>query len=427
MRVMPIYGTRPEAIKLAPVLRALRDVPGTEVITCITGQHREMLDQVNRLFGIVPDVDLGVMTRGQSLTGLTTAVLGGLEPVLREYKPDWVMVQGDTTTAFAASLAAFYQQIPVAHIEAGLRTRNLVSPWPEELNRQLVARIAGVHFAPTSQSRINLLQEGVEGNKVHVTGNTVIDALLQVLGMLRTDAALAAEQAARFPFLDPGRHLVLVTGHRRETFNGGLDRVCRAIAGIADRSDVQVVYPVHLNPIVQAAAEAALSGRPNVHLLPPLDYLAFVWLMNRAHLIVADSGGVQEEAPSLGTPVLVTRDTTERPEAVEAGTVRLVGTSPDHLVVEVTRLLDDDGAYARMARAHNPYGDGRAAIRITGWMTRGQATEFAPAYHCSAAARPHPSRPLSNDVPQSVVVPFLRAAHTSAHATLAGQHRRTPS
>jgi UDP-N-acetylglucosamine 2-epimerase (non-hydrolysing) len=378
MRIMPIYGTRPEAIKLAPVLRALRGVPGTEVITCVTGQHREMLDQVNQLFGVTPDIDLGVMTRGQSLTGLTTAVLCGLEPVLREHKPDWVIVQGDTTTAFAAGLAAFYQHIPTAHVEAGLRTGDLASPWPEEMNRQLAGRIAGLHFAPTAQSRANLLHEGVAADKVRVTGNTVIDALMQVLDMLRGDPTLAAAQAAKFGFLDPARRLVLVTGHRRENFNGGLDRVCRAIAEIADRDDVQVVYPVHLNPVVQAAAGMALSAKPNVHLLPPLDYLSFVWMMDRAHIIVTDSGGVQEEAPSLGKPVLVTRDTTERPEAVEAGTVRLVGTLPERLVREVTHLLDDAGAYAAMAGAHNPYGDGYAAGRVAGWLTGGWATEFLP-------------------------------------------------
>jgi UDP-N-acetylglucosamine 2-epimerase len=378
MRIMPIYGTRPEAIKLAPVLRALRNVPGAEVITCVTGQHREMLDQVNRLFGIVPAIDLGVMTRGQSLTGLTTAVLHGLEPVLREVAPDWVVVQGDTTTAFAAGLAAFYQRIPTAHVEAGLRTGNLDSPWPEELNRQLAARIATRHFAPTSQSRANLLHEGIDPTKVRVTGNTVIDALLETIGMLRADKALAESQATRFPFLDPARRLILVTGHRRENFDGGLDRVCRALAEIARRRDVQIVYPVHLNPVVQTAAATALSGLPNVHLLPPLDYLAFVWLMDRATLIVTDSGGVQEEAPSLGKPVLVTRDTTERPEAVAAGTVRLVGTSPERLVREVMRLLDDDEAYARMAGAYNPYGDGQAAGRIAGWITGGRATEFEP-------------------------------------------------
>lgn len=376
MRIMPIYGTRPEAIKLAPVLLALRDVPGTELVTCVTGQHREMLDQVNQLFGITPDIDLGVMTRGQSLTGLTTAVLHGLEPVLREHKPDWVIVQGDTTTAFAAGLAAFYQHIPTAHVEAGLHTGNPASPWPEEMNRQLAGRIAGMHFAPTAQSRANLLHEGIAADKVHVTGNTVIDALMQVRDTLKRTPALAAEQAARFGFLDPARRLVLLTGHRRENFNGGLDRVCRAIAAIADRDDVQIVYPVHLNPVVQAAAAMALSAKPNVHLLPPLDYLSFVWMMDRAHIIVTDSGGVQEEAPSLGKPVLVTRDTTERPEAVEAGTVRLVGTSPERLVEEVTRLLDDEDSYAAMATAHNPYGDGQAAGRVAGWLTAGHATEF---------------------------------------------------
>jgi len=421
VRIMPIYGTRPEAIKLAPVLRALRGVPGTEVITCVTGQHREMLDQVNQLFGIVPDVDLGVMTQGQSLTALTTAVLQGLEPVLREHKPDWIVVQGDTTTAFAAGLAAFYQRVPTAHVEAGLRTGNLASPWPEELNRQLAARIADLHFAPTSQSRVNLLREGVEGAKVRVTGNTVIDALLQALDMLRADPALAAEQAARFPFLDPTRRLVLVTGHRRENFSGGLDRVCRAIAAIADRGDVQVVYPVHLNPVVQTAAKMALAGRPNVYLLPPLDYLAFVWMMDRAHLIVTDSGGVQEEAPSLGKPVLVTRDTTERPEAVEAGTVRLVGTSPERLVHEVARLLDDNGAYESMAAAHNPYGDGQAAARIAGWMTGAHATEFLPS-PLLFRGEPRPHSPwLAGEEASSerVVTSSLQEHEAAAHAIAA--------
>lgn len=417
MRIMPIYGTRPEAIKLAPVLRALRDVPGTEVITCVTGQHREMLDQVNQLFGITPDIDLGVMTRGQSLTGLTTAVLHGLEPVLREHKPDWVIVQGDTTTAFAAGLAAFYQHIPTAHVEAGLRTGNPDSPWPEEMNRQLAGRIAGLHFAPTAQSRANLLHEGVAADKVRVTGNTVIDALMQVLDKLRSDPALAAEQAARFPFLDPARRLVLVTGHRRENFNGGLDRVCRAIADIADRDDVQIVYPVHLNPVVQAAAAMALSAKPNVHLLPPLDYLSFVWMMDRAHIIVTDSGGVQEEAPSLGKPVLVTRDTTERPEAVEAGTVQLVGTSPERLVREVTRLLDDAGAYEAMAGAHNPYGDGRAASRVAGWLTSGRSTEFLPVVSRSRNATPHRPWPTSSSFPERVVVSALQPAPVTAHAS----------
>lgn len=417
MRIMPIYGTRPEAIKLAPVLRALRAVPGTEVITCVTGQHREMLDQVNRLFGISPDIDLGVMTSGQSLTGLTTAVLQGLEPVLRAHEPDWVVIQGDTTTAFAAGLAAFYQHIPTAHVEAGLRTWNPASPWPEEMNRQLATRIAGLHFAPTSQSRANLLLEGVEEDKVHVTGNTVIDALVHALGMLRADPALAGEQAARFPFLDPARRLVLVTGHRRENFNGGLDRVCRAMAEIADRGDVQVVYPVHLNPAVQAAAAAALSGRSNVFLLKPLDYLAFVWMMDRAHLIVTDSGGVQEEAPSLGKPVLVTRNTTERPEAVEAGTVRLVGTSPECLVREVTRLLDDDDAYNGMAEAHNPYGDGQAAARIAGWMTGGRATEFLPSPPRFRATRSYRPGLTGGGLPERVVASALMPALVGTHAS----------
>ena len=375
-KIMVVYGTRPEAIKLAPVLRALRAEPQAELVTCVTGQHREMLDQVNKLFGIVPDIDLGVMTRGQSLSTLTTAILHALDPVMREHQPDRVVVQGDTTSAFAAGLAAFYHHIPTAHVEAGLRTNDLTSPWPEELNRQLTARIADMHFAPTPRSRQNLVSEGIDAVRVHVTGNTVIDALLQTVEMLQRSPDLTRSIASRFAFLRPDRKLVLITGHRRENFDGGLDEVCTALARIAKRPDVQLVYPVHLNPVVQKSAKSALSHLDNVHLLPPLDYLDFVWMMTQAYLIVTDSGGVQEEAPSLGRPVLVIRNTTERPEAVDAGTVKLIGTSSDRLIEEVSLLLDDPVDYERMAAAHNPYGDGRASARIAAWLCGRRAPDF---------------------------------------------------
>jgi UDP-N-acetylglucosamine 2-epimerase (non-hydrolysing) len=361
---MSVFGTRPEAIKLAPLLRGLSTAVGVESIVCVTGQHREMLDQVNSLFGIVPDANLEIMTSSQSLTHVTSATLHGLEPMLQHYRPDWVVVQGDTSSAFAASLGAFYARIPVAHVEAGLRTGNAFSPWPEEINRRLTACVAARHFAPTPQAKENLLREGIPEGSIDVTGNTVIDALLLVRDMLHTDAWLAGQQRKRFDFLDPARRLILVTGHRRENFGGGIERVCRSLARLVDRDDVEVVYPVHLNPNVQAAAQEMLSDTRYVHLLPPLDYLPFVWLMDQSYLIITDSGGVQEEAPSLGKPVLVTRDTTERPEAVSAGTVRLVGTDPEQLLSQTARLLDEPVAYQTMARAHNPYGDGQAAPRI---------------------------------------------------------------
>lgn len=366
LHILTIFGTRPEAIKLAPVVRALAARPGVVHTLCVTGQHREMLDQVLKIFALVPDHDLAVMRPGQDLTHVTTAVLEGLGPVLEAARPDWVVVQGDTTTAFAASLAAFYRKIRVAHVEAGLRTGNILSPWPEEMNRKLTGQIASLHFPPTEAAAANLRREGIAGERMLVTGNTVIDALRWVAARLDAEPALAAGCAEKFPWLDPARRLVLVTGHRRENFSGGLERVCRALARLAARGDVQIVYPVHLNPTVQATAAAVLAASPAVHLIAPLDYLPFVWLMRQAHLIVTDSGGIQEEAPGLGKPVLVTRDTTERPEAIEAGTARLVGTGEAALVEAAAALLDDPAAYAAMARARNPFGDGRAAGRIAG-------------------------------------------------------------
>jgi UDP-N-acetylglucosamine 2-epimerase (non-hydrolysing) len=368
MRVLVVFGTRPEAIKMAPVVQALTSSPAIETRVCVTAQHRQMLDQVLDLFGIVPEHDLDLMAPGQDLTDITTRVLTGLRDVLAESRPDLVLVHGDTTTTLATTLAAYYQRIPVGHVEAGLRTGNPYSPWPEEINRKVTGAVATHHFAPTVRARENLLVEHVDPDHIVVTGNTVIDALLDVVQRVRGDEGLGEAMRQRFPFLDPGRRLILVTGHRRESFGGGFERICTALARLADREDVQVVYPVHLNPNVKEPVERILGSHPNVELIAPQDYLPFVYLMDRASLIVTDSGGIQEEAPSLGKPVLVMRDTTERPEAVEAGTVELVGTDADRIVGRATRLLDDQEAYAAMARAHNPYGDGRAAERILEYL-----------------------------------------------------------
>jgi UDP-N-acetylglucosamine 2-epimerase len=365
-KVMITFGTRPEAIKMAPLVHAVASHPLLDPVVVVTAQHRQMLDQVLDIFDISPDVDLDIMRPGQSLPDLTARILQAMTPVLEELRPDIVLVHGDTSTTLATAMAAFYARIPVGHVEAGLRTGNMQSPWPEEMNRRLAAPLCATHFAPTANSRANLLREGIDGSSVHVTGNTVIDALLQVDARFRVDAQLSARIDSRFPFLDPSRRLILVTGHRRENFGPGFDRICSALARIARRGDVQVVYPVHLNPRVQEPVKRHLSALDNVHLIEPQDYLPFVHLMRRSYLILTDSGGVQEEAPSLGKPVLVMRDTTERPEAVEAGTVRLVGTDEAAIVREVERLLDDPEAYARMAAAHNPYGDGMASGRIAG-------------------------------------------------------------
>lgn len=349
---------------MAPVVKQLTAERKLRVEVCVTAQHRRMLDQVLNLFEIVPDYDLDVMTEGQDLTDITGRVLRGLRDVLIKSEPDRVMVHGDTTTTFAASLAAFYQKIPVAHVEAGLRTRNLYSPWPEEANRKLTGALADLHFAPTPRARDNLLREGVVAECVQVTGNTVIDALLEVVTRIKSSSDLQREIAAQYPFLDHNKKLVLVTGHRRESFGEGFDRICHALRRIAQRPDVQIVYPVHLNPNVRGPVMRQLGELANVHLMPPQDYLPFVYLMNVAYLILTDSGGIQEEAPALGKPVLVMRDTTERPEAVDAGTVRLVGTNMELIISETQRLLDDEDFYQQMGRAINPYGDGLASKRI---------------------------------------------------------------
>lgn len=365
MKTLCIFGTRPEAIKMAPLALALAADERFDAKVCVTGQHREMLDQVLDLFGITPDFDLNIMKPGQDLTDITTAILQGLKTLLAEEKPDVVLVHGDTATTFAATLAAYYQQIPVGHVEAGLRTGNLYSPWPEEGNRKLTGTLATYHFAPTPASRQNLLNEGVADEAIHVTGNTVIDALLNVVAKLDTDVELRQGFTEQFSFLNANKRLILVTGHRRESFGGGFERICEALVQVArQHPDVEILYPVHLNPNVREPVNRLLNGIDNIHLIEPLDYLPFVYLMSRAHLILTDSGGIQEEAPSLGKPVLVMRDTTERPEAVDAGTVKLVGTDVSTIVKELNTLLSNQEAYQQMSRAHNPYGDGQACQRI---------------------------------------------------------------
>ena len=374
MRVLVVIGTRPEAIKMASVVHALRGADGIAVELCVTGQHREMLRQVLDAFDIAPAHDLDVMRANQDLTSLTTAILRGMRGVLSRAAPDWVLVHGDTTTTLAAALAGFYAGVPVGHVEAGLRTGDMRAPWPEEMNRSLVGRLAALHFAPTERARRALLAEAVAPETIHVTGNTVIDTLLMARARLDADEGLRARADACLPEARPGRRTILVTGHRRENFGPGFERFCGALADLAARPDVEIVYPVHLNPNVREPVTRILGGLDAVHLIEPLGYLSFVRAMSRATLIVTDSGGVQEEAPSLGKPVLVTRDTTERPEAVEAGTVALVGTDRARIVGEASRLLDDPAAHEAMARAHNPYGDGRAAGRIAG-VLEGLAAE----------------------------------------------------
>lgn len=372
MRILTVFGTRPEAIKMAALVRQLAREPGVESLVCVTGQHRQMLDPVLDLFGIVPDHDLAIMRPGQTLTDVTCSVLQGLRDVLDATRPDRVLVHGDTTTTFAAALAAFYARVPVGHVEAGLRTGNLQAPWPEEANRSLSARLVDMHFAPTGGARDNLLREGIPADSIHVTGNTVIDALLWVRDRIRATPSSAGE----FGFLDPTRRTVLVTGHRRESFGDGFEQICNAIAAIAARDDVQFVYPVHLNPNVREPVNRILAGLSNVHLVEPLDYLPFVSLMDRSDIILTDSGGIQEEAPSLGKPVLVMRDTTERPEAVNAGTVRLVGASQTRIAEALQTLLDDRAAFDAMCAAHNPYGDGHAVSRIVATLTGRPAAPF---------------------------------------------------
>ena len=373
--ILLVFGTRPEAIKMAPLVKEFQKYPETfKTIVCVTGQHREMLDQVLRIFDIQPDYDLNIMKQGQDLYDVTARVLTGMREVLKETQPDIVLVHGDTTTSTAAALAAFYQQIPVGHVEAGLRTHNIYSPWPEEMNRQITGRIATYHFAPTSLSKDNLLQEGVSEERIIVTGNTVIDALYMVVEKIKNDGILSCElekvlKASGYDIgrLSDGRKLVLITGHRRENFGDGFISMCKAIKSLSEKyPEVDFVYPMHLNPNVRKPIYEVFgeSQRANLFFIEPLEYLSFVYLMEKSAIVLTDSGGIQEEAPGLGKPVLVRRDTTERPEALEAGTVKLVGTDYDKIVNEVSGLLDNQEYYEKMSKAVNPYGDGKACSRI---------------------------------------------------------------
>ncbi len=363
MKILTVLGTRPEAIKMAPVIKALAASAALHPVLCLTGQHRDMLAGILDFFGLAADHDLAIMQPEQDLVYVTAAVLTGVQRVIATEKPDWVLVHGDTTTALAAALAAFYAGCRIGHVEAGLRTGDLRRPWPEEMNRSVIDRLADSLFAPTERARANLLNENLAADKIVVTGNTVVDALFAVRAGLEGNPALQRSAAAGFGFLDPAKKLILVTGHRRESFGHGFEEICAGLRRVAQRDDVQIVYPVHLNPAVQAPVRRILDGLPNVHLLEPLDYVPFVYLMMCSHIILTDSGGIQEEAPSLGKPVLVVREATERPEAVAAGTVALVGTDQDRIHDAVAELLQSPARYAAFARAHNPYGDGLASLR----------------------------------------------------------------
>lgn len=368
-KILLVFGTRPEATKMAPLVKALqKDTEHFETRVCVTAQHRQMLDQVLEVFGITPEYDLNIMAPNQDLYDITAKVLLGLREVLKDFRPDTVLVHGDTTTSMAASLAAFYMQIPVGHVEAGLRTYNMLSPWPEEMNRQVTDRICTYYFAPTEQSKVNLLQENIDAKKIFITGNTVIDALLMAVDIISTTAGVKEKMAKELQekgYTVGDREYILVTGHRRENFGDGFLHICKAIKELAAlHPEMDIVYPVHLNPNVQKPVYELLSGLSNVYLISPLDYLPFIYAMQHSTLLLTDSGGVQEEAPSLGKPVLVMRDTTERPEAVEAGTVKLVGTNAEAIVSNVTALLLDKEMYKRMSETHNPYGDGQACERI---------------------------------------------------------------
>jgi UDP-N-acetylglucosamine 2-epimerase (non-hydrolysing) len=370
-KILTVFGTRPEAIKMAPLVHALAADDRFEAKCCVTAQHREMLDQVLELFEITPDYDLNLMKAGQTLNEVTARILLELKPVLEEFKPDVVLVHGDTATTFAASLAAYYEQIAVGHVEAGLRTGNIYSPWPEEGNRRLTGALTKYHFAPTQTSKENLLKENFNPEDISVTGNTVIDALLMVKDKIDLDENLNATLAAQFPLLDASKKLILVTGHRRESFGGGFERICESLAITAKaHPDAQILYPMHLNPNVREPVNRILADIDNIHLIEPQQYLPFIYLMSRANIILTDSGGIQEEAPSLGKPVLVMRDTTERPEAVSAGTVKLVGTDVEMIVSNLNELLTDTAAYEKMSFAHNPYGDGQACLRILNELSK---------------------------------------------------------
>lgn len=364
-KVLTVFGTRPEAIKMAPLVHALAADERFEAKVCVTAQHREMLDQVLSLFEITPDYDLNLMKAGQTLNDITSRILLELKPVLQEFKPNVVLVHGDTSTTFASSLAAYYEQIAVGHVEAGLRTGNIYSPWPEEANRKLTGALTKYHFAPTEMSKQNLLQENYSEENIFVTGNTVIDALLMVKAKIEQNSELQNTLACHFPFLDESKKLILVTGHRRESFGGGFERICEALVITAKANpNVQILYPMHLNPNVREPVNRILGDVKNIFLIEPQEYLPFVYLMMRSYIILTDSGGIQEEAPSLGKPVLVMRDTTERPEAVAAGTVKLVGTNIEKITSELSNLLSSESEYNKMSFSHNPYGDGAASFKI---------------------------------------------------------------
>ncbi|HCR3322463.1 non-hydrolyzing UDP-N-acetylglucosamine 2-epimerase [Citrobacter freundii] len=364
-KLLLVFGTRPEAIKMASIVESLKKDLRFEFKVCVTGQHKEMLEQVLQLFNIVPDYDLEVMRPGQTLISITTSILEGLSRILVNDKPDIMLVHGDTTTTLAATLAGYYHQVKVGHVEAGLRTGDIYSPWPEEGNRKVTGALANLHFAPTEASKDNLLREGVDVKKIFVTGNTVVDSLLIASKILDNNLEIKRNFESEFEFLSSGRRMILITGHRRESFGNGFEEICYAIKILSKKySDVDFVYPVHLNPNVMEPVHRILDGIPNVYLIPPQDYMPFVFLMSKSYLILTDSGGIQEEAPSLGKPVLVMRETTERPEAVAAGTVILVGASRENIITHVTILLEDSAVYNTMSKAHNPYGDGNAAQRI---------------------------------------------------------------
>mgnify|MGYP003945714767 FL=1 len=395
MKILSIFGTRPEAIKMAPVLKSLASEAEIESLVCTTGQHRSMLRQVLDVFELQADFDLDLMLPNQTLNGLSSRIFAALDPLIEQVKPDRVLVHGDTTTAMVGAVAAFHRGIPVAHVEAGLRTGNLKQPWPEEMNRRMVDIVSDLLFAPTEGSKQNLCRENLAG-KVYITGNTVIDALMASSTRISLDDELRSGLDAQFPFLQPERKILLVTGHRRENFGPGFQNICTALAELSARADIDIVYPVHLNPNVQQPVSAALSHLQNVHLIAPLDYLSFVRLMQRAHVILTDSGGVQEEAPSLGKPVLVMRDVTERPEAVLAGTVELVGTEAERIVTAVHKLYDDDAAWRSISQRHNPYGDGYASQRIVAALLNRTVTEFA--------AKPEGLPPVAIDGQEDLVV-----------------------
>lgn len=363
-RILVIFGTRPEAIKMVPVIKTLKEDDSFVTSVCVTAQHREMLDQVLELFSIIPDFDLNLMKTKQSLSNLTSSILKKLDEVINSFKPDLILVHGDTSTTFAASLSAYYSQTQIGHVEAGLRTGNLYSPWPEEANRKLTSVLTNYHFAPTKLSKQNLLGEGIDSDSIYVTGNTVIDTLFMTTKLIENNKNLKKQFDKKYSFLDRSKNLILVTGHRRESFGKGFESICNALIKIAKNDNIEILYPVHLNPNVQEPVNRLLKGSPNIFLIEPQDYLPFVYLMTRSYLILTDSGGIQEEAPSLGKPVLVMRDTTERPEAIAAGTVKLVGTDENKICSEVEKLLNNDDCYRKMSQAHNPYGDGNAAAKI---------------------------------------------------------------